>query len=252
MITSKSQKVVDCKEKNKYRAKKYLFISILVLFLLWFTYSFMFTRSEGKRVQCYARVYQYALALRNYSDYYGSYPQYYSVDGTPLWSWRFIVEQPPYIGLDFRKDEIWNSEHNLPLVKRIDTDKHHICPGSSSKDNLATYVAVTGPGTVWTEYNNGRLKKPRSYYSEMIIAIETTESKCRWAEPGDDVSPEDVIRLFQADPGLVKNSKFWPIIKCHWPKYYISTDGGVHQFSEIKNIEELKRRLILSSDIIDE
>ena len=138
-----------------------------------------------------------------------------------------------------------------------------ICSCCSSKDKRATYVAVTGPGTAWTEISKGNVKYPMETCRDMILFIETSEPKNHWAEPGDDVSPEEVIRLFQADPGLVKNSKPWfkikrqrfstPVFFCHeghWPKFFATVDGGYELFSEIKSVEELRKRLYVPEEYL--
>jgi hypothetical protein len=62
------------------------------------------------------------LAMHNYHAAYNRLPgpAIMSADGKPLLSWRvallpFLEEQALYE--QFRLDEPWDSEHNLPLIK---------------------------------------------------------------------------------------------------------------------------------------
>ena len=84
----------------------------------------------------------------------------------------------------------------------------------------------------------------------MIIFIEIPNPTNHWAEPGDEISPEEVIRLFESDPGLRKNSKISHYsLEDHYPKHF-STWGrlGGQKFDEIEDVEELKRRLVIPEE----
>ena len=151
--------------------------------------------------------------------------------------------------VNIRFDEQWNSEYNIEQLSKYHNN-YFTCPSVRPKEQRSTYVAVSGPGTVWTEVNEGRLKEPYINCPEMIIIIETTEPKNYWAEPGDDASPEDVIRLFEADPGLKTNSKQSIFSKGHWPKHFIRADGSCGNFGEIKDVDELRRLLIVPDELL--
>ena len=257
---------IDTKTRKKYKIIRYGLV-IIILFSLLLTYATRFARSSAQMVQCYANIYYIAFVLGNYLDLHGSYPQYQSEDGTPLWSWRVVLYESQFTvkspDQGFHKDEPWNSDHNFQVVVQSNNDRSFVCPCRIHKDKRATYVAVTGPGTAWTEISNGNVKHPKETCRDMILFIETNEPKNHWAEPGDDVSPDEVIRLFQADPGLVKNSKSWSIVRgkhdsepvffCtegHWPKFFATVGGGYGLFSEIKSVEELRKRLIVPDEFL--
>jgi len=182
------------------------------------------------------------------------------------WSWRiYYFKRSPLTSVEmglfeeFNLNEPWNSEHNLPLVEKIQKNHlepfhHFFCPGDHGvrRDGLAVarspYVAVTGPGTVWTELRNGTIKDiPWWGISDMILIIETSEPTNHWAEPGDDVSPEEVIRLFEADPGLVKNSSRESASRyAHWPKHFVTLGGRVGHFGEFPDVDALRKALIIT------
>jgi len=257
---------IDAKVRKKRKIKRYCVVSIILLFLVWLIYATEVERHNGKMIRCCANIFQLSFAIRSYQEFHdGKYPQYQSDNGEHLWSWRFVVKDPTWQCPDqkFHKDEPWNSEYNLQSIELSNMDELFICPCRRSKDKRATYVAVTGPGTAWTEISKGNVKNPKKTCRNMILFIETSEPKNHWAEPGDDISPEEVIRLFQADPGLVKNSKPWfkikgkyfstPVYFCHeghWPKFFATVGGGYKLFSEIKSVEELRKRLYVPEEYL--
>ena len=172
--------------------------------------------------------------------------------GEEYWSWRVtFVAWDFYNKPIFRLDEPWDSEYNLSLLKKKTASHYFFCHADSQKEK-SCYVAVKGPGTVWTEMENGNLPGSFGNYGEMILIIETPFPTNHWAQPGDDITPEEVIRLFEADPGLVKNSKqgWWDV--SHWPKNFVRADGSTGSFNEIKDVEELRKRLIISPEKIEE
>ena len=243
----------NARARKIHKIKSCCLVVIIFLFLFGLYYAVTLARSKVKMLCCGSvNMYQLNFAIGdNYQYFYGKYPQYQSEDGTPLWSWRVALDRYRFSEEGFHIDEPWNSEHNLKGTERSDNDRPFVCPFHIHKDKLASYVAVTGPGTVWTETNNGNVKYPRETCRDMILFIETTEPKNHWAEPGDDVSPEEVIRLFQADPGLVKNSKqFFPGSGGHWPKRFATVEGWHELFSEIKSVEELRKRLYVPEEFL--
>ena len=280
MTTSPDSSTINIgtKARKKRKILKYCLVTIalvILLLLFWLIYAAMPASLNVKMIWCYDNIYKLHYKIGEYQRYYdGKYPQYQSEDGTQLWSWRFVREDPtcqyPDPNNRFHRDEPWNSERNLQAIEQSHVDSMFICPCCRSKDKRATYVAVTGPGTAWTEISNGNVKYPRETCRDMILFIETTEPKNHWAEPGDDVSPEEVIRLFQADPGLVKNSKQLFIFQgpyhssryikdsphayfCkegHWPKFFATVGGSCDLFSEIKSVEELRKRLYVPEEFL--
>ena len=81
-------------------------------------------REAARRIQCVNNLKQLGLAMHNYHDANGFFPQD-SVDaktGKPLLSWR--VHLLPYMEeallyQSFKLDEPWDSEHNIKLLDKL-------------------------------------------------------------------------------------------------------------------------------------
>jgi len=212
-------------------------------------------------VNCVNNMYGIALSVQDY-EYSKDNPKsqiklpFYGNDETreEYWSWRasYITHFAPYVHTNrFCFSEPWNSEYNFPLFKKTDIARVFSCPCEQQTEK-ASYVAVTGSGTFWTEMQYGNLPGQFSDYKEMIFIIETSEPKNFWAQPGDDITPDEVIRLFKSDPGLVKNSKQHSKKDyTHWPKHYVTVIGEVKKFDSIKNTNELWSLLIISPEQIE-
>ena len=198
-------------------------------------------------------MYNLVLSIHSYKDFIerGIPPFFGNCDETEeYWSWRIVVLRSLDIGGDvFERlylDKSWNSEHNFPLTETIHKKEYFTCTCErEGREMRATYVAVTGPGTVWTGLRNGTIKYNYEI-GNMILVIETSEPKNHWAEPGDDVSPEEVIRLFEADPGLVKNSSKKSLSPySHWPKHFVRLNGTVGRFDAFPDVDSLRKALIV-------
>jgi RNA polymerase sigma factor (sigma-70 family) len=105
--------------------------------------------TASQRQQSVNNLKQILLAIHNYADANGHLPaDIRDKDGKPLLSWR--VQLLPYLEQDnlykqFKRDEPWDSEHNLKLLA-------HMPPvyrvGIEPKDSTHTYYqAFAGPGT---------------------------------------------------------------------------------------------------------
>lgn len=230
-----------------------LISALLIFFIILATSTIMILlkfHNNAKSTLCSAYAYQLGKSLQYYYDVYHSYPCYYSSKKEEeLWSWRSILIERGSSKIDFASP--WNSEYNLAQLSNYNLNKYFTCPFMGPSEERASYVAVTGPGTVWTEASNGKLKHPEKYYPDMILAFETSEPKNKWMEPGDDATPSDVIRLFLSDPGLVKCTKQSFFKKGHCPKYYIRVDGSTGKFDQINSLQELKNLLIVPKIILE-
>jgi hypothetical protein len=77
----------------------------------------------------------------------------------------------------FSLNEPWNSEYNLPLVKKMGMDRYFYCPADCPSDNpdvsQCPYVAITGQGTVWTALREGIITRDtfREEFRDMILFI---------------------------------------------------------------------------------
>lgn len=232
---------------------RFIVYSFLFLFVFYIGYKALLASHEGAVTLCRAHIFQLGHAVNNYVYYYEKYPSYLEKNTNfSLWSWRAVMLSP-WIATNIHANlnEPWNSECNLEQLSRYSSNRYFTCALNYPKEKRASYVAITGPGTVWTEVNNGRLKNPYELCPEKIIIIETTEPKNFWAEPGDDVLPDEVVRLFEADPGLVKNSRKTFFTRGHWPKHFVRADGSVGTFDQIKDVEKLRSLLIVPDDLLE-
>lgn len=87
-------------------------------------------RSAAGRMQTTNNLKIIGLAMHNYNDSYGKFPNHaiYSKDGRPLLSWRVAIL--PYIEQDnlyrqFRLDEPWDSPNNIRLLSQMPKDYQH-------------------------------------------------------------------------------------------------------------------------------
>jgi prepilin-type processing-associated H-X9-DG protein len=122
-------------------------------------------REAAARMQDANNLKQMSLAMMNFHDTYGAYPQaaaFRSKDGKPLLSWRvailpFIEQQNLY--QQFKLDEPWDSPNNIRLVGMI--PKVYLQPGEVSDGRgLTHYQVFAGPGTIFDD-QAAALKKGR-------------------------------------------------------------------------------------------
>jgi hypothetical protein len=128
---------------------------------------------------------QILLAVHNYHDTYGHFPtDITDKAGKPLLSWRVAIL--PYIEQEnlfrqFKLDESWDSEHNLPLSKIVIKIYH----GADVKIAPLTYYQVfTGPGTPFPAGKKSRLANIVDGTSNTIGVIEAGPP-VPWTKPAD-------------------------------------------------------------------
>ena len=135
---------------------------------------------------------QIGLALRNYESTYGRFPPAVVADkqGNAMHSWRTLILPDTfnygslYGAYSFR--EPWNGPHNSKLAAAVPWA--FFCPSDPSIQDrpMTSYVAVTGPGTVWDDYRAARTT-PR------VLVVEVANSNINWMEPRDPTL-EDACR----------------------------------------------------------
>lgn len=153
---------------------------------------------------------QLALAMLNYQDGRKSFPAAAAIcdaDGNPLLSWR--VALLPLLGEDdlfrqFKLDEPWDSEHNLPLVERIpEVYSNPTCPQNTlkgltnyllpvheeagflpaasiekTKDTLHGYEVWLGQGLSYKDIKDGTV-------ATLLIVEAAPENAVPWTKPQD-------------------------------------------------------------------
>jgi hypothetical protein len=146
--------------------------------------------TSSRRSQCQNNQYQIARALLSYESEHGHLPPAYIADanGKPMHSWRVLIL--PYLDRNdlykaYRFDEPWDGPNNskLPMPSIF------ACPSAPShgKNNCTSYVAATGPETVWPDEKTASLVEVHAHdgNSKTILLLELPESDINWLEPRD-------------------------------------------------------------------
>jgi hypothetical protein len=146
-------------------------------------------RENTRGLACAENLKQIGQALLMYHAKYGRFPPAYVADsqGRPMHSWRvlllpFLNEEALY--RQYRFQEPWNSPRNSTLASRMPAVYH--CPSdlqqSDSGATQTSYVAITGPGTVFDGV------KPENFPGgpgRVILVAEQSASGIIWLEPRD-------------------------------------------------------------------
>lgn len=231
---------------HKLRIIRVLRWAILLAFALAFVASLYTGVREGlanaRCAACEGRIFAIGNSLHGYLLWRKMYPLPSGDAKTgPAVSWRVFLPDfvHPHIYERYRKDEPWNSVKNLALLKDDDRAYLYVCDGarSAARMGMTDYLAVIGPGTVWTETCAGHLEDPEKQAPEKILVVEVPHSDVPWTKP-TDLSVEDVVGLYRAKPGL-KDSRHKHGL------HYVTASGHVGSFGDIKSEEGLLRLLLL-------
>jgi hypothetical protein len=148
-----------------------------------------------RRARCARNLAEIAEALAKYRSDHGHYPpqSLHDAAGKPMQSWRVLIL--PYLGhkdlyeqYDFKRP--WNGSKNLKLAGSL--PEVFCCPTARGCDATETnYVAITGPGTAWSE-NIAADSNKRCRPGQLLLLIEVAESGICWLEPRD-LNESDMI-----------------------------------------------------------
>ncbi len=189
---------------------------------------------------CINNISQIGTALLQYEADHGTFPPLYTTDdkGRPLVSWRALIL--PYLeGQDIyeacRFDEPWNSPTNSQLAA-IDLYFFRCPSDPNSRPAETSYLAVVGPGTVWSVDEPIGLDDIEDN-TQTILLVEVAGSGISWMEPRD-LSLQDALRGINAEPG--------PCISSGHPgrAVVVFADGHVQTVDESLTIDELREWLI--------
>lgn len=145
------------------------------------------------------------LAMHNYHDTYNRFPApaITDADGKPLLSWRvallpFLEEQALY--QQFRLNEPWDSEHNLPLSKRM--PKVFATAGLRLPPGQTVVHASVGELIGLRPKEPTGLRDFRDGTSNTILILESTlDSAVPWSKPEDvKIDLEDPLAKFIGSP----------------------------------------------------
>ena len=129
------------------------------------------------------------LAVANYHDVHGHYPQPYLTDavGTPTQSWRLSVlpylEQEALLN-EYIRAEAWDSPTNSQLaarMPRVYAMHGDYRPGTTT----ANYLALVGTETVWPPDKKVNSKDIKDGPSNTLLIVENRGLKVHWMEPRD-------------------------------------------------------------------
>jgi type II secretory pathway pseudopilin PulG len=163
-------------------------VTILAVILSLGGWAVRVAREEARISRCQNNLKQIALALHNYHDAFRHFPTAFSrgADGTPWHSWRvdilpFIEQQPLYNS--YRVWEPWNGPTNRKLSKAAPDCLR--CPFDESPATDTSYLAVTGPGTIWPDDGPASFRDILDGTSNTIMVVEVANSGVHWMEPRD-------------------------------------------------------------------
>lgn len=168
---------------------------------------------------------QIGLALHNFHSTYNMLPvaknpEYRDSTGRPLLSWRvhilpFIEQSDLY--KQFHLNEPWNSPHNQALVARMpDVYKS---PASKAPPGRTTYLAVSGPGTVFENGGGKSFHNITDGMSSTVVVVDVSDSRAvEWTRPDDfEFNPSNPLM------GLIRPGE---------PQFTaLMADGSVHEIS---------------------
>ncbi len=160
--------------------------SIVMIYGLWPTFKGLKERRDA--INCMSNLQRIAMAMNAYAKDFGTYPTPVVMDaaGKPLYSWRVLLL--PYLDeanlyANFKLNEPWDSTHNAPLVASCPAV--YISPGSVGNTSQASYVLITGAGTIFP--STGPLKPAQiaDGPSRTLLLVETNNMIHEWSKPYD-------------------------------------------------------------------
>lgn len=175
------------------------------------------TEDTARAKYCQRCLERIAMGLKQYDGAFGRLPPLALVDdgGQPILSWRVHVLEEAIGGPDhIDLSEPWNGSNNSKSLQWIPFG--FSCPGVDITANGIThYVALTGPGTHWTEVGCIDWAAPE----DAVLVVAWPPSDIQWTEPRD-ISPERFLRWFESENPP-------PLRPCPKGLHYINARGEV-------------------------
>lgn len=167
-------------------------------------------REAARRTQSMSHLKQIALAFHNYHDVYGHFPPAVIEENGVKRSWR--VEILPFVEqaalyAQYRKDEPWDSEHNMKLAETV--VPVYKDPSDPSKPNSTSYFQLVGPNALASDKpvdvrGGGKgihIRDITDGTSNTIMVIEAKQD-VPWSKPEDiPFDPENIDALIKEELG---------------------------------------------------
>jgi hypothetical protein len=205
-------------------------------------------REANHRASCANNLKQIWLSLSGYDNEHGHLPtNVIDAKGAPLLSWRVVADEYVWYDIDFRTrmdfNLPWDSPKNAAFLKYFDPLVFR-CPSRRAQRSVMTdYVAVVGPGTVWSSSDSGTprsmTRKRAAGSKSPIVVVEWPESDIHWAEPRD-VSIDEFLKCFRAVPPRSGNHRNTIL--------YVDADGIVGELP-MDTDPETVRKLLTVADV---
>ena len=145
-------------------------------------------RTAARRVSSMNNLKQVGLAMHNSHDVYRKFPgDIVADDGTPLLSWRvailpFIEQSQLYD--QFKKDEPWDSPHNLKLLEQMPNTYQH--PGMQVDSGQTVYQRPVGKQFIMEGHGGTSMREILDGTSNTIMVVESpADAAVPWTKPSD-------------------------------------------------------------------
>lgn len=145
-------------------------------------------RDSPRWASCQNNMHNIALALQQYETINGTFPPAYiaDADGKPMHSWRVLllpfVEHKALYNR-YRFDEPWDGPNNSQLHGvRV---RYYECPSDAYATRNTSYLAVTGPQTIWPGATSTKTSDIKDGPANTILLVEVHNSGIHWMEPRD-------------------------------------------------------------------
>jgi hypothetical protein len=218
--------------------KKLLFLCILLVFSLPICAIYVFIERSNESA-CKNHLKVIWMMLANYESAHLSFPPTFTVDpnGKPLHSWRALILPFYYYGDHYKGlvkyDECWNSPHNK---KNAAVFQVYGCPSHSKQTEMTNYVAVVGPGTIWSI---SRPRKAKKENENKLILVELVSSDIPWMEP-KDISLDDFLEILKKKPEGIYYNRYVHGIQA------IDVSGKIHIIDPAEDIEKIREMFLVT------
>jgi hypothetical protein len=235
---------------NRHTVRWTIAVLAIVALIVWLSVAIPQGLDKSRSASCSHNLAMIGMALRNYSDRYGTFPPAYLCDksGKPVNSWRtrvipsfwynFTPGRDDYAGgSGYDYGEPWNGPKNAGLC--LDKKRCWVfqCPsGDHAGPAVTDYVAVVGPGTMWP---GCKPAKPAADGSDRdkILVIEVVHSDILWMEPRD-LTLQQALAAIQPKSGIGIGSHHGSGIR------YVTVGGAERTLDPNIDRESLRRLLV--------